>query len=430
MAMKVGLGPDGALSRRSRLMSLTVALTACAVAASVATTSTASAERSPTPAPPGDGAGKPVVLGTQVLDDASRRSAALEVVADRISRVGANLPGFAGIELKVDAGTIIVYWHGQVPDEVDRVLRDLHGTARIELRPARYSLKTLDAEARRIAYTYRGGVTRVTGTMPLTDYSGVQVDVEPAALTAARQTITSSVPITFAAVASKVIPSYYRWNDAEPFWAGAVIRNGITYCTTAFGARNSTNTTYYQVSARHCGNNRDWYVPDSGIRYGHADYGLAGLDSMYISGESYAGRTYVGEWDSALSAANASSWSVYLGTYYCTSGGFSGEVCRNNTTAVNKYVTIGSSTYGPGFWVSNVDNRASSGEGDSGGPVHSPSVNYTVYPKGMIVAIEDTTAARRTCEGRPDVNRICSRNTFSVYGNRILGDVNLTLLLG
>lgn len=52
-------------------------------------------------------------------------------------------------------------------------------------------------------------------------------------------------------------------------------------------------------------------------------------------------------------------------------------------------------------------------------------MNYTVYPKGMIVAIESTSAAIRTCEGRPDVNRICSRNTFSVYGNRILGDVNL-----
>ena len=86
------------------------------------------------------------------------------------------LAGFAGTELDHEANKVILYWHGPVPAAVTHIAATAPDGVILEVRRARYSLATLDAEAQRVGKAYRGQI-KINQIGPLHDYSGLKVDV-------------------------------------------------------------------------------------------------------------------------------------------------------------------------------------------------------------------------------------------------------------
>lgn len=152
--------------------------------------------------PPSD-AERRIVTDPDELEDLigeeARAQAPLVAVADEIQRVVEEhgLDGFAGIAIDDEAGTVTLYWKGELPDEMGSVIAASAVT--VDVHPADYTEAELLAEAERIA---RLGTTRSGAAIlqvgPLDDYSGLMVVLDSAV--AARrgdQEIDSPVNLEF-----------------------------------------------------------------------------------------------------------------------------------------------------------------------------------------------------------------------------------------
>jgi hypothetical protein len=138
----------------------------------------------------------PEMLAQQPLADAADR------IQDLVERE--RLQGFAGTELDWD--TLVLYWHGAVPPELDRTLRRLRREVPVRVHPARYPLATLLAEARRLMDAYAAGPVRITSVGPLRDYGGLRVGVDPSTPAELRGTIGSGVHLVIVDDPARAIP--------------------------------------------------------------------------------------------------------------------------------------------------------------------------------------------------------------------------------
>jgi hypothetical protein len=134
-----------------------------------------------------------------IIGEQARAQAPLVAVADEIQRVVEEhgLDGFAGIAIDHEAGTVILYWKGELPDELGSVIAASAVT--VDVHPADYTEAELLAEAERIA---RLGTTRSGAVIlqvgPLDDYSGLMVVVDSAdAARRGDQEIDSPVNLEF-----------------------------------------------------------------------------------------------------------------------------------------------------------------------------------------------------------------------------------------
>ncbi len=379
---------------------------------------------------PATGSGqKPTLSTRRVVDPRVLAQAPMVAAADRIQRLvdARHLSGFAGTEL--DGNTLVLFWHGRVPAELAQTLGEVRRDVPVQVRTARYSLATLEAEAQRLIRAYAGGpVNIVTSAGPLRDYSGLEIGVAPATPASARKAIQSTVPLAIVDRAPAVPAS--RWADTSPFWGGAAIIDPNTGngCSTAFGARKNSNGNEVMISARHCGVNVDWYTRSGGVFYGNSNAGNnAGLDTMLIGGRDYAGFIYIGPYTSLSGARVRTRGNPANGALICHGGALSGEVCDTTVAGINQFIPVGGvGTVGPGFWTVHQQNIATAGQGDSGGPSYAYGAFGTIHAHGMIDAIDPSFQA--PCQGYPF--RICSIRVFSTNIDSILSTFDLTILTG
>jgi streptogrisin D len=349
--------------------------------------------------------------------------APLAAASDRIQQLvdARRLSGFAGTEL--DGDTLVLYWHGAVPAVLGQALGQIRREVPVQVRPARYSLATLLAEARRLLGAYSEGAVKLTSAGPLDDYSGLEVGVDPSTPASTRRAIRSKVPVVLVDQAQAVPAS--RWFDSSPFWGGAAIaRTGNVACSTAFGARKS-NGAEVMISARHCGVNQTWRTAGGGVLYGTSNAGNhAGLDAMLLGGQNYQGYIYVGPYTSNSSRRVTSRGNPGNQTVICHGGAFSGEVCGTTVAGINRFVNVqGVGTVGPGFWTVHGGNVATAGPGDSGGPSYRKTATI-LRAHGIIIAIDLNFGQR--CQGIPD--RFCSIRTFSTNIDNIMSVFTLAIL--
>lgn len=190
--------------------------------------------------------------------------------------------GFASIAYEGDG--VSLYWKGELPPGMARVVAAARQLAPVRVRPARYSKAELEAAAARIETAAAGGdIQEITLKY---DGSGIELVKMPPSLadlvrsraaTLGRESPTAeqalsrlklNVPVTistadgpngFASCAS----TCNRLDDTSPWNGGTYleIRNtptGTQHCTSGFGMRNSSGTTYL-LTAAHCSTTEPFY---------------------------------------------------------------------------------------------------------------------------------------------------------------------------
>ena len=392
------------MARWAALVSLLATL--LAVAPGGATASLQEPARA-APTPPA----RPALLGLAAQAGPAELAASVQRLAAR-----EGLDGFVGTVLAGD-GTVLLYWHGQVPQAVRRLAEQPGG---IEVRPAAYSRETLDREARRLLATSGG---RVVAAAPLADFSGLEVALAPTAAGQAPPRVASTVRTVLRARTAAVALS--RFSSSPPFRAGSAIRSpGHMYCTSGFAARRA-NGEEVLLTARHCGPNRQWVSPESGRVVGWSDTGDGSVDAMAISGADYEPLTFTGPWSSSRSVPVTRAATPSIGALVCTSGAFSGQVCGNQVVRVNAYELLGGQVVGPGAIIEQVDRAPAAGQGDSGGPVYSLRGGSAVAHGAIDLGYLDTEVP---CDGHPDFqNRRCYWRVFTVDAPAILETLGLEL---
>jgi hypothetical protein len=367
-----------------------------------------------------------------------RAQAPLVAVANRVFQLARaqRMAGYVAIALGGEGtNKILLYWHGDVPGALAQALRAPQGNIRIELHQVPYSLATLDHEARRII----GSDRRVREAGPLPDFTGLDIGVDPSAMSNGAVTIASTVR-TVVHAAPPLQPAVFRWDDIAPFWGGAAIRRsifgGYNYCTTSFAATPNGGGTTVMLSAYHCGTNKTWQTGNGTRTYGTSDAGNRGLDAMRLTvSGGYGPAVYIGPYNSASGIGVAGTNPTFINSYTCYSGSWSGEVCANQIKQINQYVDFGDGPIGPGQWTElAAPNDAAVGPGDSGGPMYIyVESNQRIRAEGSITGIDISPGFVAKCRGLADPDgkrsgRPCSRRAFSVDINAILPQFGLQIL--
>jgi len=267
----------------------------------------------------------------------------------------------------------------------------------LELTTARFSESQFLAEEQRILDAYGNVVTQVA---PTDAFDGLEVMVRPSeSLTAAKATITSSMPVVF--VTGRVqVPLNGRQGDTAPFYGGASTVGPGGECSSGFAVKKGT--IKYMVTADHCGHTGisfpNFHTPP-GIIVGHTYYYRYSLDSQAITGTDYASTMYSGCWTCTSTKAVSGAGNPVVGTVVCASGAYSGLVCDN---LVSKY-PVGGIIDGhafSGFWqIRNQDGNGAGGFGDSGGPIYLPRSDGTAFVVGIVSSSPGESTDYGACQG-------------------------------
>jgi hypothetical protein len=396
--------------RTSRLGTVFAAVAGLVLAASSA--AIADPEKQPLEPPPWTGslpgAGDPPGPSKNWAD-LMKVQARLDAAADKIGAEKGE--GFAGFVVSAETGKLKVFWKGQPPAKVNKVIEAQRAAnVGVDVMPARFSEKELIAAANRVVK--KEGVTEVA---PDPEGKGLIVGAKRG-----HKPTDESVPVIKLETSEPTPLS--RNDDWAPYWGGARWGPNASGqgCSTGFAI--SIGGASKMLSAGHCGANGQTARDGGGQVMGSIAGDNNGLDLLYINawsaGRIYDGGVGVGEFSKPVAYASRS----YVGDWLCTSGSYSGAVCGIRVTATGLTINIGYPVYGivraEQVWHTNA-----AGNGDSGGPVFSLSADPNrIIAKGTITA-GDLGSAPAVCTGVPaSASRGC---TWRMYYADIATALNL-----
>lgn len=383
------------------------------------------------------------------LTEEARRQAPLTEAKAELEQAAAEtgVDGLATVNPDYGANHLHLYWKGELPVALREAVERVRTRFGVTVHDAPYSWTELDAQIRKILRLIEEdkalGFISAVAMEP--DVSGIKVLVsDPShntehAASAIRSAIEPSVALRFVfedwAADIKPTVAGSRWDDQPPFIGGAVIEKywlGLFLdgrCSSAFTVRNSANTVRGVMTARHCGENEDWYTP-GGNYVGSSNLLLDGKDIMGIVWPTntpgypgFSGRIYTGGHTSSTMGAISGSGSSALGSLYCLSGGYSGTMCSNRVIERNVYP---SGLGGPMFITQQTEGTAAAGHGDSGGAAYYLGTS-TRSARGVISAIDSNR--QRTCRGIPGGDgRFCSDTVFHVELQPALNALGLQVI--
>lgn len=369
----------------------------------------------------------------------------LDAIAERIEKAAVDTPtsGLGGIVVDAKAKRLDLAWHGTVPAAIEREANAAR-LAGIDLRitSAAYTRLALRREADRIADQHMKTTdSAVASVGPKADGSGLTVGVAVGgasgrSLATVAPSVTSSVPLEFSATTPEKSDRYY---DSRPYWGGSLLlqyassatnyENFGAMCTSGFGVTGLNGAATYIMFANHCGagNWRTGYLTTSdGTVYQNQlgntittrdalrDTQLI-LTSQGAGAGVYTGPSWLDSGQQGRSVKGSAANNV--GDFVCTEGSFSGTLCNIRIAQVGMVVNIrdyGRTENMVRANTSNASRQATSGNGDSGGPVVSITTGG-VLARGTISAMNMDSLV--PCPGVPGVpagedGRHCSTEMF------------------
>jgi hypothetical protein len=357
----------------------------------------------------------------KVINAAAAMQVPLVAMAARIHQLvdSLELDGYAGTEFDIPAQTITLRWRGPVPAQIIDMLAVIPAGTHVVVRAARFSIKDLDREERRLVSASVQEVgARILAVAPTPDFSGLDVTVDVGG-SGVIPAINSAIP-THVAQGHPDVPEGSRQSDTPAFWGGATIQDSVYICSTGFTAYMPASGTRVMLTDRHCDPNAIWHTGDGANTVGTSSAGVASIDAMYISGSSYDPWIYRGSYTSASGAVVDAALRVSLNQIVCFGGSRSGEVCNNKVTAVNAF----RGGVGPGFITIQLNGQGAAGGGDSGGPVFGDDGFGGVVAYGLIDA--GIVGQEAPCTGI--TNRTCWYGQFSTNIGDVLSTQNLALV--
>jgi hypothetical protein len=231
-----------------------------------------------------------------------------------------------------------------------------------------------------------------------------------------------------------------RRHDTPPFWGGSVVVSLTDgeRCTTLAPVVKKDSGVAGIVTARHCGFDQLYETYSDGT--GGTDIGVAqsgneSVDGVFIQGETYGTRAYIGAWDSSDNEPVTGSSNPARYEHVCTNGGLEGRHCSGpiEVESVGQYTSIGDKTYGPGFWFSNRDfsggvAHAAIGKGDSGSAIFvwANDSHTAITVRGMVIILDEFSI--EPCEGSPDFPlRRCSYRGFAMNISAVKDKLNVNM---
>jgi len=317
----------------------------------------------------------------------------LNAAATRIQEAAKARPGsgYANIVAAPENRELVVYWQGQVPASVERVIAQQSKSVPVRVVPARYSEAQLTAEVQRL-----GADPAYAEVSPMVDGSGIQV--KQVAGRTARAAVESSSVAVFPAGAGGDGVLFTRQNDFAPYWGGARTQG----CTTGWAIWWNGNSRI--LSAGHCGNNGNNIFDGGGDFMGPVINDNDARDTHMIDVRGH-GRVWDGPWtETGFTKAVRGATFSNVGNWVCSSGSRSGIICNIQVSANN-------GSWAGRFPMVFADQRdfvSGAGQGDSGGPVFElPNPDDgRVFAKGTITGGVNGTFV--PCSGEVWPGRICS----------------------
>jgi hypothetical protein len=233
------------------------------------------------------------------------------------------------------------------------------------------------------------------------------------------------IPVTVVEADQAIEESASRDSDSSPFWGGAAMfhyaaAGSAEFCTTGFAIVKSS--TKKMVTAKHCGKVDDvayvgtWAtpgLPNPLVEIGKYQSGNTKSDFNVISGKTYEGYIYIGNFRSKSRIAVKGAYHAVEGDYVCSGGAFSGTVCDIKVIKTGTSIVPTPGTkYRSETQIERSGTAAVFGQGDSGGPIYISS-SGGVKIAGVISAIQlgnetNPTANKVACAGPSNPNRQCS----------------------
>ncbi|MCE6999275.1 S1 family peptidase [Saccharothrix sp. S26] len=361
--------------------------------------------------------------------------------------------GISGVVVDPENGKVSLYWKGTPPAAVtDRIKAAAADGIEVAVRQAPYTEAELLAEADRISRKplFNGHRTgqRMMKVSPRPDGTGLDVGLHGLPPEVAPHQARQVVPALDSAVPLNVtftdqVSFTSRAIDTAPYWGGSYIyrRANGNACTSAFGTTGLNGAATYLLTAAHCGEgtwgsalyrdasgNVQQNVYGSTIPAGRA----TDLDAQLILTSAGAGaHIYWGTYTNPPAGDPGSNSGVPVrgsttnstGNAFCLSGSFSGTVCPGADIRITGTgITI---TYDPpSNGVARVTNLVQGsdvtgtrgigivGNGDSGGPVVSPTSDGGVLARGVISGMATGPEFEQPCQGWVPAGRVCSRVVF------------------
>ncbi|MFD9690538.1 hypothetical protein ACFWXO_32810 [Kitasatospora sp. NPDC059088] len=385
--------------RRSRLL-LSLALSAVTAGALAAADAVPDAPDAPGgPGRPVRSVSLPVLRDPQAQQKLHRMT---DPVQDWVESGAPAADGYAGTVIDASDQHADLYWKGEAPAEVRRLL-DAHADPgyTVDVHHSPYSRAEMRAAIDRFTAAVAPGAWTSIG--PQEDGAAIAITYAPTAAArltggdaseraySRRAAELAGMPVTAAVGGAPAALSGSRHSDGAPYYAGAEVNTGKSaFCSTAFSGWKGR--TKVLLTAAHCGNGR--YYNGTGAYIGDLSAIGDGLDvgTVAINGDG-AGRFYDGAW----SDRGGSSRHTYgagrnnVGDLVCLSGAQSGWTCDVQVKKVDIETTNDEGTRIKPVDVAESkggDRRAIGAKGDSGGPVlANPSgANGDMEARGVIVA--------------------------------------------
>ncbi|MGI5191682.1 hypothetical protein ACQEVI_26315 [Promicromonospora sp. CA-289599] len=336
-----------------------------------------------------------------------------------------------------------MWWHGTPPKTIAEQVAGLGVAA--DFKAMLYPRHELEAEAERVLASGKG----LFGTITVkTDGTGLVATVESldAKRSAATQ-INSAFPLEIDVVEGGVTPAVSpddrKYTPYFPYAGGANIihQSGTTACTSGWpvmidAPHSSRPRNYGMMFADHCidgqpdqnddvwatwpdpqdSNRSYFYGATSSYMYRSHDQDVA----LMVNLPSWTGindpdliyypYVYVGPHVNASRYIVTQSRVAVIGENWCLGGAPSGTNCNNEVTSTGVYYNWPRGQVGPMVRTVNPT-QAGAGQGDSGGPVHTTSLDGNPYAQvgGIISAIEGPYV---NCRANND-GRLCSRTVLS-----------------
>lgn len=364
--------------------------------------------------------------------------APLSAAANAISAVieAEALPGWAGTSIR--GGRVTVYWQGNAPEAVRRVVESLQGSVEIAIVAARYSRAELQATADRILQKElaKPEAERINGFDLMTDGSGLVGLAETVSPGMEAEFIAAEPMVIGLKEEGPVVPMKQRQDDANPWSGGAAITTSAS-CSTSFGISDRVFGVTWMLSAAHCTNReREIVLNGDGDGMGFVRDRLPSRDLMTVEvAGSTDAHVYDGSWNNTAGYRKPVTGWVrnYDDEYLCFSAAFTGIRCNilivnDSASRIIEGVVVHDLVVGD-----STDGFAIIGGGDSGGPAFGHVPNTTppyrwLLARGTLLGSQGKTIS--DCEGIQVEGRECARKAVYMPISVALNSFGAELVIG